>query len=421
MSVFQIIAILISLTALLSYVNHRYVKLPTTIGVMLIALLLSLAVIGLGKLGMTVLVDSARDLLERIDFNQTLMNGLLSFLLFAGALHINLNDLIQRKYVITTLATLGVLLSTILFGSAIYFVLTALKLNLSYAYCLLFGALISPTDPIAVLGILKSANTPKSLEIKICGESLFNDGVGVVVFMVLYETAAGGHSFEIGHALFLFIEEAVGGVLFGLLLGWITYRMLKSVDNYQVEVLLTLALVTGGYALASALHLSGPIGIVVAGLLIGNHGRAFAMSQRTREHLDAFWELIDEILNTVLFVLIGLEVLLLTFSASLLLAGIIAIPVILLARYISVGLPVMVLRRWREFSPGVVQIMTWGGLRGGISVALALSLPAGREREIVLAITYIIVLFSIIVQGLSIRNVAMKIMRRAEAASNECE
>ena len=414
MNPFQIIALLITLSALFSYLNHRYFKLPTTIGVMLIALIMSLVLIGLGKLGLGVVRETAQNLIENIDFDETLMRGMLSFLLFAGALHINLNDLEEQKYVITFLATVGVLLSTFIFGTTIYYVLAGLGLGMDYAYCLLFGALISPTDPIAVLGILKSAEAPKSLEIKICGESLFNDGIGVVVFTVLYEIAVGGHAVAFGHIGLLLLEETVGGVVFGLVLGWLTYRLLKSVDNYQVEVLVTLALVTGGYALARAIHTSGPIAIVVAGLLIGNHGRRFAMSDRTREHLDTFWELIDGILNTVLFVLIGLEVLLLSYSGSLWLAGLTAIPVILLARWFSVGLPVTALRLWRSFSPGVVKIMTWGGLRGGISVALALSLPPSEERHILLAITYVIVLFSIIVQGLTIKRVVTRAVQSGE-------
>jgi len=276
----------------------------------------------------------------------------------------------------------------------------------------LLGALISPTDPIAVLGILKSINVPKSLETKIAGESLFNDGIGVVLFIVLHEIVIGGQQPTVSHVGLIFLEEAAGGALVGLVLGWVTYRLLKSVDNYQVEVLLTLALVMGGYALASAMHTSGPIAIVCAGLLIGNHGRSFAMSDTTRHHLDTFWELVDEILNALLFVLIGLEVLVLTFTRSLLFAGMLAIPVILLARWLSVGLPVWVLRHWRKFTPGAIRIMTWGGLRGGISVALALSLPPGRERVVILAITYVIVIFSILGQGLTLKRLVTRLLPR---------
>ncbi len=418
MNAFQMIALLLTLTAIFSYLNHRYIRLPATIGVMLIALVFSLVLIGLGKLGLTAVYETAQRLIEQIDFSQTLMQGILSFLLFAGALHVNLDDLAQRKYAITFLATFGVLLSTFLFGTAIYYVFTGLGIGLEYVYCLLFGALISPTDPIAVLGILKKANVPKSLETKICGESLFNDGVGVVVFTVIYEIAAAGHAPEFSHMAFLFLEEAAGGAVFGLILGWVAYHILKSVDNYQVEVLITLAVVTGGYTLAACLHTSGPIAIVIAGLFVGNHGRRFAMSERTREHLDTFWELMDEILNAVLFVLIGLEVLLLSLSGSLFLAGILAIPVILLSRWISVGLPIAILQYWREFTPGAVGILTWGGLRGGISVALALSIPPSEERDILLTVTYIIVLFSIVVQGLTIKPVVTRMLQSADENEN---
>jgi CPA1 family monovalent cation:H+ antiporter len=410
MSVFQVIAVLLTLTALFSYLNYRFIRLPTTIGVMLIALIASLALIALQHFGFSIGPMAGR-VLQSVDFGQTLLQGMLSFLLFAGALHINLNDLAEQKWVITVLAVVGVLISTFVFGTVIYLVIAWLNLKLSYAWCLLFGALISPTDPIAVLGVLKSAKVPKSLEIQIAGESLFNDGIGVVVFLVLYEIAVRGDQPSFTHISTVFLEEAVGGAVVGLLLGWITYRLLKAVDQYQVEVLLTLALVAGGYALASAMHTSGPIAIVCAGVLIGNHGRRFAMSDTTREHLDTFWELVDEILNALLFVLIGLEVLVLTFTYDLLFAGLLAIPAILFARWVSVGAPVLVMSRWQKFQPGTVTIMTWGGLRGGISVALALSLPVGSERELVLAMTYVLVVFSILVQGLTIKQVVMWFMR----------
>ncbi len=415
MSVFQVIAVLLTLTALFSYLNYRFIRLPTTIGVMLIALIASLALIALQHFGFSIGPMAGR-VLQSVDFGQTLLQGMLSFLLFAGALHINLNDLAKQKWVITILAVVGVLISTFVFGTAIYFVLAWLSLKLSYVWCLLFGALISPTDPIAVLGILKSARVPKSLEIQIAGESLFNDGIGVVVFLVLYEIAVRGDQPSFTHISTVFLEEAVGGAVVGLLLGWITYRLLKAVDQYQVEVLLTLALVAGGYALASAMHTSGPIAIVCAGVLIGNHGRRFAMSDTTREHLDTFWELVDEILNALLFVLIGLEVLVLTFTRDLLFAGLLAIPAILFARWVSVGAPVLAMSRWQKFAPGTVTIMTWGGLRGGISVALALSLPVGSERELVLAMTYVLVVFSISVQGLTIKQVVMRFMRSLSIA-----
>ena len=407
MELFNILAILVSVTALLSYINHRFVGLPTTIGVMIIAMGCSLFVILLGYFGVG-FTEEVSQLMAEIDFNKTLMYGMLSFLLFAGALHIHLNDLAEQKSIIGFLATFGVVTSTFIIGGVTYFILQALGLELPFVYCLLFGSLISPTDPIAVLGILKTANAPKSLETKIAGESLFNDGVGVVVFLVILEIATGQQALNFGHISQLFLLEAIGGIIFGLGLGYIAYRMIKSVDNYHVEVMITLALVTGGYALATALHLSGPIAIVVAGLLIGNQGRALGMSDKTRERLDVFWELIDEILNAILFVLIGLELVILTGTQQYILAGLILIPVALLARFIAVGIPISLLKSRKKFTNGAHWILTWGGLRGGISVALALSLPVGPERDLILTITYIIVIFSVIVQGLTVKPLVKK-------------
>lgn len=401
MDVLQITALLLSLAAVFSYINYRFIRLPTTIGLMLIALLVSLVLLGLDLAGLAFPAKWARSILHGVDFGQTLLQGMLSFLLFAGALHVNLGDLARQKWVIAILASVGVVTSTLLVGVFTWWVLGLIGINIDFIYCLLFGALISPTDPIAVLGILKTSGAPKSLETKIAGESLFNDGVGVVIFLALLGIATSGEV-STGEVVLLFAEEAIGGVLFGLVIGWIAYRMLATVDKYQVEVLLTLALVMGGYGLAEAIHVSAPIAIVVAGLLIGNHGRTMAMSEKTREHLDNFWELVDEILNAVLFVLIGLELLALSFRGEYLIAALLLIPLVLLSRFISVGIPVSLLRNFRPFTPHAVKVLTWGGLRGGISVALALSLPAGAERDIILAITYVVVVFSILVQGLSI-------------------
>ena len=411
MTVFQIIALLITLTAMFSYLNYRYFKLPATIGVMLIALLVSLGLIGAGYFAPWVR-DSAVRLLSQIDFDNTLMQGMLCFLLFAGALHINVNDLAEQKGVIAPLAIAGVVISMFVFGTLIHYALGWLGFDLSYAWCLLFGALISPTDPVAVIGILKDVKVPHTLEVQIAAESLFNDGIGVVAFIVLREIAVTGQHASAGHIGMLFLEQALGGAVFGFVIGWIAYLLLKSVDNYRVEMMLTLALVMGGYALAAVIHVSGPIAIVVAGLFIGNRGRRLAMSETTRKNLDAFWGLLDEILNALLFVLIGLEILVLAFTRDLFFAGLVAIPAILLARWVSVVVPVTVMRRWRKFTPGTVTIMTWGGLRGGISVALALSLPAGHEREIVLAVTYIVVIFSILAQGLTLKRIVRRLVKR---------
>lgn len=401
MRLFDILALLITLTAIFSYINHRYLRLPLTIGVMLIGLIMSLGLLALKPLGLD-LTPQANTILGEIDFNQTLMHGMLSYLLFAGALHVNLADLAEQKWLIATLATLGVLASTTIIGVLLWLLLDLINIDLPFLYCLVFGALISPTDPIAVLGILRTVHAPKSLETKITGESLFNDGIGVVVFILISGFAFGETDITPSAVIAFFLKEALGGVIFGFVIGGITYAMLKRVDNYQVEILLTLALVTGGYAMAEVLHVSAPIAIVVAGLLIGNHGRLLAMSEITVERLDTFWELIDEILNAVLFVLIGLEILVITFGAHLLIAGVLSIFIVLIARFISVGVPIFFIRKFRELTPGVIKILTWGGLRGGISVALALSLPASAERETILAITYCVVVFSILVQGLTI-------------------
>jgi len=402
------LTILICLAALFSYVNHRLLKLPMTIGLMAVALIFSLILLGLGKLGFVVEAELQR-FMSGIDFNEALMHGMLGFLLFAGALHVKLDELWDLKWVVGTLAVVGTILSSIIIGGLGYFLFDLVGLPLPFLYCLLFGALISPTDPIAVMGILRQARLPKPLEMKIVGESLFNDGVGVVIFTVVLNLLPKA-SVKVTDVLALFAEEAIGGAALGLALGYSAYRMLRSVDNYQVEILITLALVMGSFALADLLHTSGPIAVVVAGLLIGNHGRQWAMSETTRAHLDNFWELLDELLNAVLFVLIGLEVLVLSFQRPYLLAGLVAIPLVLAARWLSVTVQVKAFSVIREFSARTITILTWGGLRGGISVALALSLPLGSARDAVVTITYAVVVFSILVQGLTINRVLGKRM-----------
>lgn len=419
MGLLEILAILITLAAGFSYVNHRALGLPTTIGLMIISLVFSLALITVGQF-VPAVENDARNLLASIDFSETLLHGMLGYLLFAGALHIDLNDLAKHKWTIGVLASLGVLISTFTIAALTWVITRPLGIELRFIHCLLFGALISPTDPIAVLGILKTLTVPKSLETKISGESLFNDGVGMVVFLgILSFAGVGGHGDHDPSATaiaILFVQEAVGGALFGFAIGYIAYRMLKTVDNYQVEILISLAIVTGGYVLAYNLHLSGPIAMVVAGLMIGNHGRRFAMSDKTREHLDTFWELVDEILNAVLFVLIGLEVLLLAQEWNFIAAGLLSIPVALLARFIAVGVPTVVLGGLIERLPHGIKLMTWGGLRGGISVALALSLRdflKGEERTVtdaILVMTYVVVAFSIIIQGLTMKPLIQRLI-----------
>ena len=408
----DVAALLVTLTAVFSYINHCYVRLPTTIGVMAIALVLSVVLIVASALGFGSTERQLEALLARLDFNFVLMKGMLSFLLFAGALHVDLDELRKRKWPIAVLATFGVVFSTFAVGGATRLVLGVLGIELDWIYCLLFGALISPTDPIAVLGILKSVGAPKGLEIKIVGESLFNDGVALVVFLMLARVAAGVDLTAASVAV-LFLEEAVGGILFGLTIGYVAFRMLRSIDNYQVEVMITLALVLGGYALASAIHVSGPLAMVVAGLLIGNTGRSFAMSARTQEHLDTFWELVDEILNAVLFMLIGFELVVLSLEGRYLLAGCVLVPVVLLVRFVSVGVPFVIMRRFMQLSPHAIKVLTWGGIRGGISVALALALPVSPERQLILTMTYVVVLFSIVVQGLTLGRVVRSLTREA--------
>lgn len=399
----DIAATCIVATALLSYANHRWTKLPTTIGVMAIALLLTITVIALEQFG----VDAgARDyearFLRSIDFSDVLMQGMLSFLLFAGSLHIDLTALRRFAWQVAGLAVLGTLLSTVLIGAGIWMLMPWFGLPLPLLYCLLFGCLISPTDPIAVMGILKSANAPGDLELVIAGESLFNDGVGVVLFSLVLSMLVSGVAPSAGSAMMLLMREAGGGLALGAVLGYFAYRLLKSIDEYRVEVLLTLATVIGGYSLASHLHVSGPLAMVVAGLIIGNGGRAYAMSDTTRRYTDMFWELIDEMLNATLFVLLGMEVLVIEFSWPRLAAGAAVIAVTLAARALTVGLPVRAAGKRFGLPPGSSRVLVWGGLRGGISVALALSLPIGPARDLILALTYCVVVFSILVQGLTV-------------------
>jgi CPA1 family monovalent cation:H+ antiporter len=405
MGILEISAVLLTLAALFSYINFRFLKFPATIGMMIFSLGMALLLLGLDVIFPGVAAPAER-LVESIDFNKTLMHGMLAFLLFAGALHVDINDLGKRKVEVIVLSTVGILISTFIIAGLTYLLAGVLELQLEFIHCLLFGALISPTDPIAVMGIFKSLGASPSLEIKMKGESLFNDGVGVVVFLVIVSIAypSDGHGEpSIMEALKLFTVEAIGGIIFGLIIGYVAFLLLKSIEDYSVEIMITLALVMGGFTLANSLHTSGPLAIVVAGLLIGNHGRKWAMGVEVRRHLDTFYILIDEILNALLFLLIGFEVLVLSLEGSYLIAGLIAIPIALFGRFIAVGVPISLMRLNRAFSPKVIRILTWGGLRGGISVALALSLPEGVPRQTILTMTYIVVTFSIVVQGLTLK------------------
>jgi CPA1 family monovalent cation:H+ antiporter len=415
LSLFDLTAILLSLTALFAWINHRLLGLPPAIGLLIMALATALA--------MAAVQWAIPDLpayhaviqgLHQIDFEEALLHGMLAFLLFAGALHIDLGRLRSRAVAVGALALLGTLLTMLLVATGFWAGLGLLGLPMDFAWCLVFGAVIAPTDPIAVLSTLKAVRLPKSMETDIAGESLFNDGVGVVLFAIALQAAlagGGADEFGLGTALRLLLVEAGGGALLGLVSGWIAFRAMRAIDDFPTEVLVSLALVTATYALADAVHVSGPIAVVVAGVLIGNHGVAHAMSETTQRYVLGFWTLIDEILNAVLFLLIGLEVLVLNLAPDSALVALLAVPLSLLARYVAVAGPVALLGRWQPFQRGTVAVLTWGGIRGGISVALALSLPEGPARATILAGTYAVVLFTIIAQGLSVAWVARRFVR----------
>jgi CPA1 family monovalent cation:H+ antiporter len=398
-SVFDVAAILISLAALLSWINHKFLKLPSTVGLALMGVIASLLVLAVDMATPRFLIgDAIRDFMGAIDFETTLMDGMLSFLLFAGALHVDMSDLRRHWLPVGILSTVGILASTAIVGFGINLITALAGLEVPLIWCLLFGALISPTDPVAVLGAMKNSSTPRGLQATIAGESLFNDGVGVVVFSILATLAASGAAFSAPEAVSLFFIEAVGGVAMGLAVGFIGYYAMKSIDDYAVELLITLAIVMGGYALSQYIHVSGPVAMAVAGLLIGNRGVAHAMSDTTREHVITFWGLVDEVLNAVLFLLIGLEGVVLLGQTQFLLIGLAAIPLVMLARTVAVGAP---LAFWSKSLPfrSTMPVMVWGGLRGGISIALALSLPAGPFKDLLVTATYVVVLFSVLVQG----------------------
>lgn len=409
MDVLQITSLLLVLAASFGTINYLFLRLPSAIGILIVALAASLGVMLLDvlmpQLGMAATV---RGVVLGIDFSDALLEGMLGLLLFAGALHVKVGDLRDQWRVVVLMPTIGVGLSTVVVGLG-FSVLTGMPILIA----LVFGALITPTDPVAVLGVLRAANLPKTLETKIAGESLFNDGVGYVVFLVLaglaFPAADAAHHTTLGAAAALFFQEALGGAALGALLGWLTFRVMRRIDDYALEVLLTLALAFGGYSLAVALHLSGPIMAVVAGLLIGDVGMKHGMSAETRAYVDAFWKLLDEILNAVLFLLIGVEVFAIAFSGPAVLTGLAAIVLALVARFIAVAVPVTLLQSIRPFSTGVIPIMTWGGLKGGISVALVLSLPAGDWTPLMLTATYLVVVFSIVVQGLTVAPLAKRL------------
>lgn len=464
MELFTITSIVIALAAAFGYVNVKFLKLPNTIGLMVIAIGFTLSLVA-STVVTDRFLDTAKDLIQAIDFQTVLLQIMLGFLLFAGAMHTNFDQLRVQRWPVLVFSTLGVLASTFLVGIFVYFVFGALGLNVRFIDCLLFGALISPTDPIAVLGILKKAGVPKKLETKIVGESLFNDGVGVVVFLTIMQIAsgsAGGHGPEndsaapkvsevslvamandevpgsaesgtsedhdeksthgdhagdtsVGGIVRLFFQEVLGGVVLGLILGFGVFRLLKSIDDYEIEVLITLACVMGGYSIAHVLHLSAPLAVVVAGLIVGNDTvRGTAMSEQTEQYVDKFWELVDMLMNAILFVLIGLEILILDVRQEYVIAALVAIVIVLFARYLSLILPVRFFAKRLNFAPHTSTIMTWGGLRGGISIALALSLPPSSTRDLFVTVTYGVVVFSIIVQGLTVGRLANRLIGTTE-------
>lgn len=400
MSVTDIVAFVLVLAAALAYLNHRLIKWPPAIGIMILSLGFSLLFLLTRSMGWHFL-DNLALVISHIDFGKVLLNSMLSFLLFAGAIHLNGKQLYQERLPVTVLALFGTIISAALVGMLTWLVFQWLSYPVPLVYCFIFGTIISPTDPVAVLSILKEARIPASLELKISGESLFNDGIGVVLFVTMTEVATTGH-FSFPAFGLLFLQEAVGGVVFGIALGYAGFLLLRSVDDYKVEVLITLALVTGGYALAGHLHISGPLAMVAAGLITGNKSRRDGLSAVSWDYLGKFWELVDEILNAVLFMLVGLEMLAMKIQPIVLLIGIIAIVVMLVSRWVSVALPVWILKRKVRFEKNAVILLTWGGLKGGLSIALALSLTTDSYRDTLVPVTYIIVLFSIVVQGLTI-------------------
>jgi CPA1 family monovalent cation:H+ antiporter len=408
MATYQIISILIALAALFAYVNDRWIKWPPTIGIMVLALFSSIFIVILGNI-VPSFSARAQGIVANIDFGQVLLKIMLSFLLFAGAIHIDADKLKREFWPVMILATIGIFISAFLVSLLSYYLFQLFDVQIPYIDCLLFGALLSPTDPIAVMAILKRAGIPKSLELKITGESLFNDGVGVVVFLTIFEVATGKESFSATSVTLLFLKEAGGGILFGAIMGYAAYFFIKSTANYRVEVLITLATVTLGYTIADHLHVSAPLAIIVTGIIIGSKVRGIALSQASWDYLGKFWDLIDEIFNAILFLLIGMQILQIKAYVTIVYIGIAMIGVVLLARWVSVYFPVLLMRFKIKFEKNAVAILVWGGLRGGLSVAMALSLPQSMHRDELVLITYIIVIFSIVVQGLTIGKVAGKL------------
>lgn len=409
MELFLIFSVLITLAAFFSYLNIKFLKLPSGISLMMMGVFAAAGVIVTGYFS-SGFTEMIREKLALIDFSEFLLGILLSFLLFAGSLHVSIPELKKSAKSIISFATIGTLISTLVVGYSLFYLLSAFHQDIPLIYCLLFGALISPTDPIAVMGILKKTNLSKNIETNIVGESLFNDGIGVVIFVTILKIATlGPENFGPADIGILFIHEAIGGVIIGLVIGFIGYKLMKSIDHFQTEILISLAMVMGGYSLCHSIHVSGPLAMVVAGLMTGNRGKELAMSDITRDYLGKFWEVTDEVLNAILFMLIGLEIVIVSFDMSYLAIGIITAIIILIARFVSLYVPAVLFRFKRVFGTKSLFIMTWGGLRGGISIALALSLPQNPYKDILVSITFVVVIFSILIQGITVEKVIKKL------------
>ncbi|MBB4806813.1 CPA1 family monovalent cation:H+ antiporter [Chryseobacterium defluvii] len=407
MELYYSFSALIVLASIFAYLNYRFLKLPSTIGIMVIAIVVSIFLVSFGETVLPRTFGHLHNLMSSIDFTEVLMGAMLNFLLFAGGIHININDLKEQFRPVVIFSTAGVVISTFVVGFGVYYLLPLVGIQLPFIYCLVFGALISPTDPVAVLSVLKQANVSKALETKVAGESLFNDGMAVVVFTVVLQLAVGKEvDLGVESIILMLMKEAGGGLLLGVILGWVTSRLMREVDDYIISVLVTLSVVMGGYLIARQMHISGPLTMVAAGLFMGNFNVKFKMKSITQDYLIKFWELIDEILNAVLFLFIGFELLMIKDLKHFMVPGLIAIVVVLLARIISIWVPTKFMSFRTRFSPQTVKILVWGGIRGGVSIALAMSIPKSEYSNIILSITYCVVVFSIVVQGLTIAKVA---------------
>jgi CPA1 family monovalent cation:H+ antiporter len=403
MDFYTIASIVLTLAVIIGYINHRFVGLQATIAITIGALIISFGLIIIGEFGLTGIEHDVEVMLRQIPFRDLLINGMLSFLLFAGSLRIDIAHLKDQKWEIAVLALIGTIVSTLLVAILIYYILPLFGISLSFIYCLLFGALISPTDPIAVIATFKELGAPKELSVIVEGESLFNDGVAIVIFLTIYQLAFNGHQITWQATSLLFLRQAIGGVVYGGIIGLLAFKLMKPIDDRKIEILITLLIVTAAYTLARYLNISGPLAMVVAGIFIGNRGKEFTMPKESVENLENFWELIEEIINTILFLLIGLELLVIYIDRNIVIAALLSIPLVLLIRSVIVAVPMNIFKIWRRYPRGTVRILIWGGLRGGLALALALSLPSGSQRNLILGMTFAVIAFALIIQGITVR------------------